>query len=284
MNDTDEQNTQTRRIAIGIVLILLVAGGLAWYLLRTPAGQHAAADVPEAAGEAATVPPPAADGEPAVKHPLPPDAAPPAEGATPAPVDPDVAARTALAQLFDEQTLAEWLIPEQLARRLVATTDNLGRLARIEPLRPLKAPATPFAVQREVLDAATGAERITLTEANYARYDGIVATLSRTDMARAAALYRGIYPQLQRAWEDLGYPGRYFNDRVVEVIDHLLATPEPDGPIALEQPKVLFRFADPALEQRSAGQKLLLRMGVQHARVVKEKLREFRAGITSQEK
>ena len=65
------------------------------------------------------------------------------------------------------------------------------------------------------------------------------------------------------------------------VIDYLLATPEPDGELLLEQPKVLYRFADADLESRSPGQKLLLRMGVRHARTVKQKLREFRAHIAT---
>jgi hypothetical protein len=102
-------------------------------------------------------------------------------------------------------------------------------------------------------------------------------------MQQAATLYRRLYPLLQRAYEELGYPDRYFNDRVIDVIDHLLATPEPTGPLLLEQPKVLYRFADQDLEARSAGQKLLLRMGVAHARVVKEKLRQFRSQVSSKE-
>jgi hypothetical protein len=107
--------------------------------------------------------------------------------------------------------------------------------------------------------------------------------LERTDPGIAVAGYRRLYPQLQKAYEDLGYPNGYLNDRVVDVIDHLLETPEAPGPLLLEQPKVLYRFADADLESRSAGQKLLLRMGVDHARVVKEKLRAVRALIVGKE-
>jgi hypothetical protein len=160
--------------------------------------------------------------------------------------------------------------------------DNLPRSTSIEKLRPLRAPATPFEVQREVVDAVGGIERITLSSANYARYATLVALLSRTDAATAATAYRRIYPRLQAAYEDLGYPGRYFNDRLVSVIDHLLATPEPEGPLLLEQPKVLYTYADPDLEALSPGQKLLLRAGVDNARAVKQKLREFRAQIATQ--
>jgi len=83
----------------------------------------------------------------------------------------------------------------------------------------------------------------------------------------------------QQAYEDLGYPGRFFNDRLVEVIDHLLAAPEPQGPIQLVQPKVFYQFADARLEDLSAGQKLLIRMGPANERSLKAKLRDLRAEL-----
>jgi hypothetical protein len=71
----------------------------------------------------------------------------------------------------------------------------------------------------------------------------------------------------------------YFNDRLVQVIDNLLETPEVKAPIKLVQPKVFYEYADPSLESRSAGQKLLLRMGPANAEIIKGKLRELRAEI-----
>jgi len=59
----------------------------------------------------------------------------------------------------------------------------------------------------------------------------------------------------------------------------LLAAPEPQGPIELVQPKVFYQFADPKLEDLSAGQKLLIRMGPANERNLKEKLRDFRAEL-----
>lgn len=280
MDDQETQDSQTRRIAIALVVVLALGAAGWWFWHRTATSEQpgtAAETAPEAA--AAVAAPAAA----AIKHPLDtpgeaPDAAAPAPAA-----DPDATMREGLVSLFGEPVLAEWLLPEQLLRRLVATTDNLSRSTRIEPLRPLRAPATPFAVHREVVEASTGTERITLSEQNFARYDSAVAVLAKTDMSQAAKLYRQLYPLLQRAYEDLGYPDRYLNDRVVDTIDHLLATPEPQQPLLLEQPKVLFRYADADLESRSTGQKLLLRMGVKHTVTIKQKLREFRAQIANKE-
>ena len=66
------------------------------------------------------------------------------------------------------------------------------------------------------------------------------------------------------------------------MIDHLLATPDVPAPIALVQPKVLYEYADPELEQRSAGQKILMRMGTVNEARVKAKLRDIRRAITKQ--
>ena len=65
------------------------------------------------------------------------------------------------------------------------------------------------------------------------------------------------------------------------MIDLLLATPEVAGPLELVRPNVMYQFADPTLEARPAGQKLLLRMGPDNAAAVKAKLKELRSLITA---
>jgi len=124
---------------------------------------------------------------------------------------------------------------------------------------------------------------------NAMRYSPFVNMVVAIDARRAAAIYAQMYPQLQRAYEQLGYPGRYFNDRVVEVIDHLLQTPEPPasgplmqlaeikGSVPSTQPWLRYEFADNDLQSLSAGQRMLLRVGPAHRATLKAKLRDFRA-------
>ena len=59
------------------------------------------------------------------------------------------------------------------------------------------------------------------------------------------------------------------------------SAPEVDGPVRLVQPRVLYEFADPKLEQLSAGQKILLRIGRANELKVKGKLREIRQALVS---
>jgi hypothetical protein len=279
MDDHETQNSKTGLIAAALVVMLVLGGGAWWYFHRAaPAkGTDTATDTPAATSVPVAKAPPIA---PAIQHPLQPEVQ-EKPAPLPAVADSDGVVAAALSSVFGDAKVKEWLIGDGIVRRVVATVDNLPRDTHIERLRPVRVPAGPFVVQRETVDAAAGTERITLSEKNFSRYDAAVAILAATNTQQLVSVYRHIYPLFQRAYEDLGYPDGYFNDRVVEVIDHLLATPELTGPIRLVQPKVLYEFEDPELQARSAGQKLLLRMGPTNARVVKQKLHELRSIIAA---
>ena len=183
----------------------------------------------------------------------------------------DSAVLESLTGLLGGDGALDLLYPEHVVQRIVATIDNLPR-AKIAPqLSPLKPAAGAFAV------AGTPPA---VDPKNYARYDAYVRVLDSIDAAKAVAWYRGFYPLFQQAYRELGYPDRYFNDRVVEVIDHLLAAPAAQGPIAVAKPEAFWVFTDPQLESLSAGQKLMLRIGPENAAKVKAKLREVRKELT----
>jgi DUF3014 family protein len=91
-----------------------------------------------------------------------------------------------------------------------------------------------------------------------------------------------LYPLFQQAYQELGYPKKYFNDRLVQVIDHMLATPSIKEPVALVRPKVLYEFEDPELEDLSAGQKIMIRIGPENAAAMKAKLREIRQELATE--
>jgi hypothetical protein len=123
---------------------------------------------------------------------------------------------------------------------------------------------------------------VAIARENAARYWPYVRIAQAVPTDKLVALYARFYPLLQQQYEALGYPNGYFNDRVVQVIDHLLATPDVREPLVLVQPRVLYEFADPTLQDLSAGQKILLRMGAENRQEAKAKLREFRQAITAE--
>jgi len=169
---------------------------------------------------------------------------------------------------------------DEFPRRLVATIDNLGRSHAPSMLWPVHPTRDRFTVDHVDGAPVIGAD-------NGRRYTPLVLLVEEVDPIRVVGLYIRMYPLLQRAYEELGFPDGYFNDRLIDVIDVLLAAPEVEypvklqltevkGPIMPQRPWVRYEFADPDLESLSAGQKILVRVGTVNQRRLKGKLAEFR--------
>ena len=265
MWEDDLEDRSRRKVAwlIGIIVAAAIAvGGWYWYASR-PTAPTAAAPLRPA------TPQPAVSGEPQISHPVPTESS---AAALPALNDSDQVVHDSLAGVIGHNPVEQFLVPQNIVRHIVVTVDNLPRHKLAVELRPVK--ATPG----QTVTGAQG-EITTLGDANFERYAPLVHVVATTDVKALAVVYERLYPLFQQAYEDLGYPGKYFNDRLIEVIDHLLQTPEVAAPIQLRQGKVFWEYADEGLESRSAGQKLLIRMGPANARVIKTKLRDFRAEI-----
>jgi hypothetical protein len=267
MWDQDLEDASRRKFAwvVGAVVAAAVAaGGWYWYSGRL----HSTA---EPAPVRPAAPQPAANAAPPIEHPIP---GPGGATALPALNDSDPVVHDSFVGVFGRDPVEQFLVPQNIVRHIVVTVDNLPRHKVAVELRPVK-PTSGQAVT-----TAQG-EVTVLSEANFASYAPLTRVVQGTDVRALAVVYERLYPLFQQAYEDLGYPGKYFNDRLVAVIDHLLQTPEVPAPIAVVQPKVFWEYADANLESRSAGQKLLIRMGPQNARIIKAKLRDFRAEIVN---
>jgi hypothetical protein len=201
---------------------------------------------------------------PVLSAPAPAPAAPPVEVSTAPGVAPlaslpsldnsDSLLREKLVGLMGRVPFAEFVLPVALVRRIVATVDNLPRETaprRVIPLAPVPGAYEP---------------------SNFERYAPYVRVLEAIDERALVMDYARAYPLFQQAYEELGFPGRQFNDRLLHTIDDLIAAPELDAPPELVRPKVHYEFASPDFETRSAGQKIMLRMGPENAARVKAKL------------
>lgn len=269
-------------VLAAVALIGLVAIGLfAWRgaLWRESAPSQPSATVPEAAPSAPAPQQARASGP---VYPVP---APEAAQALPRLDESDIEMARLLESALGREGLAQ-LRTTRFVRHAVATIDNLGRDHASAHLWPVNPTPGRFTVQA----SATGAAVI--APENDLRYAALVRLAESVDVDTVMALYRRVYPLMQQAYEELGYPGRHFNDRVVEVIDHLLAAPEPSEPPALEavvvrgdtplaRPWQHYVFADPALESLSSGRKIMVRVGLVNERRLKERLRALRAALVA---
>jgi hypothetical protein len=247
--------------AIPIAVVIALGGALYYGRLQQERAERTPS--PAAVAEA---PAPTKTVEPA-HHPIEPAAS--AES-LPTLQESDLPLQQSLAEVFGK-ALDRHLVPRDIIKHFVVTIDNLPRkktAVQMWPVKPLGGELT-----------TSGTDEILLSEANYARYEPIVKLATMADTEQLVALYKRFYPLFQQAYVDLGYPEGYFNNRLIEVIDHLLETPEITGSMKLVQPGVFYEFADPSLESRSSGQKLLLRIGSENAAAVKLKLRDIRREI-----
>ncbi len=178
----------------------------------------------------------------------------------------------AIAGLVGNKSLMKLFYTERIIRKIVATVDNLPR-ARV-PLRVMPVSSVPGMF----LTDGPEDEKIISPE-NAARYAAYVKVAEAIDAQKLVEVYIALYPLFQQAYEELGYPKKYFNDRLLVALDNMLAAPSPPQPVRLVQPHVLFNFADPSLEARSAGQKILMRMGNKNEAKIKTKLREIKQQV-----
>lgn len=249
-----------------VLLGLVVLGIFLWddsppYQWSNPPPVAAPADVPDE---------PAAPNEAAIQYPVPETA----EKPLPPLEKSDAAALAALADVFGKQAVKQLFQPQEVIRRIVVTVDSLPREVVSVQLQP----TVPVAGK---LRTAGKGMTLTLSQTNFERYTPFVRLAEKVDAKTFVTAYTALYPLFQQAYRDLGYPKGYFNDRLVNVIDHMLEAPKVEGPIALIQPHIFYRFADPDLQALSAGHKLMLRIGDANATKVKKKLREIRKELVS---
>jgi len=274
-------NHPARILTIALVLAVLGLGAWHWRDAWMPAGRPASsAPVATPVQASPAAPATAAASQPAVRHPIDAvtavEATEPAASAAAAPPT----LENSLARLFGQELIATIFQTEDFVRRVVATVDNLGREKAPARLWPLHPPAGRFTPHKQGEGEVIAAD-------NFVRYARHMTLVEKADLRQVVALYKRFYPQFQQAYEELGYPGRHFNDRVVEVIDLLLATPEPTAPVAVrvppiqgpiqpQRPWLLYEFADPQQQALPAGSQLLLRMGPENQRRLKVRLAELR--------
>ena len=177
-----------------------------------------------------------------------------------------------LAGLVGNKALMNLFHTQHIIHNIVATIDNLPRRHLPISVMPVKRVQGLFITQGPENDK-------TISPKNAARYSAYVKIAELIDSQKLGDVYVRLYPLFQEAYEELGYPKKYFNDRLLVVLDHLLAAPDLKEPVKIVQPNVFYLYADPDLEARSAGQKILMRIGGKNEAKIKAKLLEIKQQI-----
>ncbi|MBF8268796.1 MAG: hypothetical protein HW386_505 [Gammaproteobacteria bacterium] len=183
--------------------------------------------------------------------------------------------REELAGLYDAAQLDILFLLTDAVRHFVVTVDNMTAVKLPQKFKFTRLPADKFLVQKNADESEY------IAQANYDRYAVYVTFIESLNLTKVVDMYFKYYPLFQQAYAELGYPDRNFNDRLIEVVDHLLATPVVPEPVKLLQPKVYYTYADENLETLSAGQKLMVRIGQSNANKIKSRLQNLRVELAA---
>lgn len=249
------KGTRRKGPLIGILVLLLVGGGLAWYWFQLRP-------------DPAAPPPPAVEPERPVNDLEEPDPEldlPPLDAS-------DALIRDLVSRLSAHPQLARWLATDDLVERFVVTVVTLaGGGSPVSHLEFLE-PEGDFQVR-------ASQDRLYIAPSSYRRYDLMAQTFASLDTRGTAQLYRQLHPLFEEAYADLGIPDVTFDEMMNRALGNLLAVQVPDDPIEVVEEEAVYEFRDPVLEDFSAAEKHLLRMGPQNARQVQSKLRELAQAI-----
>lgn len=181
--------------------------------------------------------------------------------------DSDVEIRTAAIKL--SAGLSEWLMTDQLLRKLVVMVNDFAQ--NLRPYRHFKffKLAKPFTVSKDE-------QGMYIDKASYQRYDRLAAAVNALDVDGAMKLFQRYRPLIQQVFDEFGYPDNHrLEDIFVKALANIMQAPIVDGKIRVYRPTVRYKFTDAALEKLNPVQKQLLRMGPENTRKIQNKCRQL---------
>ena len=237
-------------IALVVAAVLLFGLTAAYVFLRRPPVETQA--------PVATKPPPA----PAVREQI---ALPPLD-------ETDSVVRELVSKLSSSPVVAAWLTTDSLILNFVAVTSRIAN--GVTPVAELKSigPVPRFATR-------TARDNTYIDRSSYRRYDRYAQAVSALDARGVAELYKTLNPRIKEGYARLTSGDDAFDPVLEKAIVDLLKVPVVEGEVELYPHGTVWAFADPRLQEMSAAQKQLLRMGPQNVRTVQSKLREIATNL-----
>ncbi|KVX01920.1 DUF3014 domain-containing protein [Shewanella frigidimarina] len=164
--------------------------------------------------------------------------------------------------------IAPMILKKDIARQFVVFVDNLAQGDIVRKASPLKGPDTQFTVS-EITN------KTYLNPDGYHRYDlyaNFIAGLSDKDLV---ATYTELKPLFAEAFTELGYSDIDFDKRMQQAFSMIASAPIIEDPIELSSISVNYKYVDPNLEALPNAQKLLIRMGPDNTRKIKEAVKKL---------
>ncbi len=205
-----------------------------------------------------------------------------------------------LPEITWRKELLTLIVDEDMIRRFVVFTDNFAQGIIAYEHSPFILPKVKFAPKIDSINfqslvqkqdqRTTSSQHASQVKQNVwqwdinssQRFSLYVDLLRSIDSESLVQWYIEIKPLIDEAYSELGYDDDFTNtlhDAITRVLDMEL----PKTSMALIQPSVMYKFADPELESLPDTDKLLLRLGKGNLLVIKSALLELHEKLAQQE-
>ncbi|MBU1209539.1 MAG: DUF3014 domain-containing protein [Proteobacteria bacterium] len=251
----------TKKILIGLVLLIFIGIGLAFYLFFYHPSEEPTPIGPPGEKESPLPPSPQALQE---KE----------KGISPIPYvgleKSDERMRKGTKDLSPHPKIGEWLKNENIIRIITAAVDNIAD--GLSPRAHLG-----FLSPQKGFEVTGKSPKLYLDPQGFNRYNLVADVFSSLDAQASIRVYKELKLYFQGAYRELGYPNRDFQETLVRAMVELLRAPIIEGKILLEEEEegINYRMVDDYLEDLSDAQKHLIRMGPKNVRKIQAKLREM---------
>ena len=215
----------------------------------------------------------------------------PEEDPLPALNDSDDWLKIKLSEITWRKELLTLIIDEDMIRRFVVFTDNFSQGIVAYEHSPFVLPKAKFAPEADSASFQTttqgqNAAKIKQNvwqwdENSGKRFSLYIDLLRSMDSENLIQWYMEVKPLIDEAYQELGYEDDFSNtlqDAITRVLDMEL----PKSSMALIQPSVMYKFANPQLEALPDTDKLLLRLGKDNLLVIKSVLLELHEKLAQQ--
>lgn len=181
--------------------------------------------------------------------------------------DPFVIAQ--LASMERGASLLRVLAPEDLIRKFVVFVTNVaeGELPLLEyPLRRLDSDFVVTEVDTNLFE---------MSDASHRRFDPLIDILVALEPQQGMSVYRALRPLFQEAYAEIGFQGS-FDAVLILAIDQIMNAPAETGPFQLIKPSVMYLYAESRIEDMTAVQKQMLRLGPENTAKLQAALPDYR--------
>jgi len=169
------------------------------------------------------------------------------------------------------------VVDEDMIRRFVVFTDNFSQGIIAYEHSPLVLPKVKFTPKTD-----SASQNVWQWDENSSKRFSIYIDLLRSiDSNSLVQWYLEVKPLIDEAYQELGYEDD-FTDTLQSAITRILDMELPKSSMALIQPSVMYKFANPALEALPDSDKLLLRLGKDNLLVMKAVLLELHEKLAQQ--